>query len=99
MNTNAHLTDRENEVAEWIAAGAIKKEISELLGIAVRTVENTARNIYEKTEARSIGQLATWYYHNKYNIPLKKLPTYEELKQYSLKRKKRKNENSACTIR
>ena len=87
------LTKREIEIAEWISAGMIKKEISQLLGITVRTVENITRNIYVKTEVKSIGQLASWFYHKKYNIPLKKLPTLDEIHQLRHRKKTIWNKN------
>ncbi|HQX21651.1 MAG TPA: LuxR C-terminal-related transcriptional regulator [Gammaproteobacteria bacterium] len=51
MNLNAELTKRETEVAEFIAWGAAEKQIAYKLRIAVNTVKNTKRNIYEKTAA------------------------------------------------
>lgn len=71
MNINVNLSTREMEVAELLAWGACKKEVSKELEISVRTVENHARSIYEKTRVRSIGQLSAWWFCKTYNIPVK----------------------------
>lgn len=76
-------------MAEWISAGAIKKEVSQIIGISVMTVENTARRVYAKLGIRNVGQLATWYYHHRYNIPLKKIPSPEEIRRIERLRKRR----------
>lgn len=62
MKTNAELTPRETEVAELIAWGAAKKEIADRLFISVRTVENTARNIYEKVGIQKATELCVWWF-------------------------------------
>ena len=48
LNLRAELTRRETEIAELLAWGAAKKEVADQLQISPRTVENTARHIYEK---------------------------------------------------
>ena len=48
MRLNAELSPREGEIAELLAWGASKKEVADRLFISARTVENTARNIYQK---------------------------------------------------
>lgn len=48
MRLNAELSPREGEIAELLAWGASKKEVADKLFISARTVENTARNIYQK---------------------------------------------------
>jgi len=52
------LTAREGEVARLVCAGSSNAEIARTLGIAVRTVENHLRAIYEKVGVRSRTQLA-----------------------------------------
>lgn len=77
MNTEAILTKRETEIAELLAWGAAKKEVADRLGLSTRTIENTARNIYQKLEIQKATELSVWYFCTKYSIsfdlsPLKK---------------------------
>lgn len=59
---NVELTSRESEIAELFAWGASKKEIAEHLFISERTVENHARNIYEKTGCGKVNELSAWWF-------------------------------------
>lgn len=74
MNLSATLTRRESEISEWIASGYCKKEIADHLFISVRTVENTARNIYKKTEVTKAVELCIWWFCKHHNIPLSMSP-------------------------
>ena len=62
MNRVAELTKRESEIAELFAWGASKKEIANRLFISERTVENHARNIYEKTGCTKVNELSAWWF-------------------------------------
>lgn len=62
MRKEAELTPRETEVAELLAWGAAKKEVADQLFISVRTVENTARNIYEKINIQKATELCVWWF-------------------------------------
>lgn len=62
MRKEAELTPRETEVAELLAWGAAKKEVADQLYISVRTVENTARNIYEKIGIQKATELCVWWF-------------------------------------
>lgn len=62
MNADARLTPRETEVAELLAWGAAKKEVADRLFISTRTVENTARNIYEKVGIQKATELCVWWF-------------------------------------
>lgn len=78
MNTEAILTKRETEIAELLAWGAAKKEVADHLCISTRTVENTARNIYEKIGIQKATELSVWYFCTKHGVnidlsPLKRL--------------------------
>ena len=68
MKVNASLTRRESQIAELIAWGAAKKEIALQLFISERTVENTARHIYEKTEVTKAAELSAWWFCKTFNI-------------------------------
>ncbi|MDR1459699.1 MAG: helix-turn-helix transcriptional regulator [Bacteroidales bacterium] len=62
MRGNTPLTRREAEVAELLAWGAAKKEVSDRLFISTRTVENTARNIYAKIGIQKATELCVWWF-------------------------------------
>lgn len=68
MNADATLTKRESEIAEWLAWGATKKDIANSLFISVRTVENTARSIYEKTGVTKSNELSAWWFCTHFKI-------------------------------
>ena len=70
MNLNAELTKREREIAELLAWGAAKKEVAGMLYISVRTVENTARSIYEKTGVSKATELSVWWFCTKCGVPV-----------------------------
>lgn len=54
----ATLTDREQEVAQYIGRGANNREIAEALNITERTVKSHLTTIFEKLELRDRVQLA-----------------------------------------
>lgn len=62
------LTKREAEVAELFAWGATKKDVANHLFISERTVENHARNIYEKTGVSKINELSAWWFCTNFGI-------------------------------
>lgn len=64
----ATLTRREAEVAELFAWGASKKEVADRLFISERTVENHARNIYEKTGCGKVNELSAWWFCTTFHI-------------------------------
>src|SRR5688572_7954330 len=68
MKLDAQLSPREAEIAELLAWGASKKEIAGKLYRSPRTIQNTARNIYEKAEVNSVAQLSAWYFCKRFNI-------------------------------
>lgn len=57
------LSPREREVLDLLAQGDLYKEISDALGISVRTVSTHIRRIYEKLHVRSRGQAVAKYMH------------------------------------
>ena len=53
MNIQAELTEREEEIAEVMGLGAIsQKEAANILGISIKTVDNTLQKIKEKRTNR-----------------------------------------------
>ncbi len=62
------LTPREQEIARLFAWGAAKKQVAHRLHISERTVENHARNIYEKTEVHSVNELSAWWFCTNFKI-------------------------------
>ena len=64
----ATLTRREAEIAELFAWGASKKEVADRLFISERTVENHARNIYEKTGCGKVNELSAWWFCTTFHI-------------------------------
>lgn len=65
---HANLTKRESEIAELFAWGASKKDIANRLFISERTVENHARNIYDKTGCSKVNELSAWWFCTKFHI-------------------------------
>lgn len=74
MNLTATLTKRESQIAELIAWGLTKKEVATKLFISPRTVENTARSIYEKTGVTKANELSAWYFCSRFKISLDMSP-------------------------
>lgn len=77
MDLTAQLTKRELEIAEYLAWGAAKKEIPDLLPtkpgrqpISVRTVEVITKSIYEKLRIQKVNELSVWYFCTHYNISM-----------------------------
>lgn len=53
----AHLTQREREVLDLIIAGKLNKQIADVLGISIKTVEVHRARVMEKMEAQSLAEL------------------------------------------
>lgn len=70
MKLNAKLTKRETEIAELLAWGAAKKEVADKLFISQRTVDATARNIYEKVGIQKATELCVWWFCTKCGVPV-----------------------------
>ena len=68
MNPGAVLTKRESQIAELIAWGATKKDVANKLFISERTVENTARSIYEKAGVTKSNELSAWWFCTRFHI-------------------------------
>lgn len=70
MRLKAELSPRESEIAELLAWGASKKEVADRLFISSRTVENTARNIYQKLGIQKATELCVWWFCTKCGVPV-----------------------------
>ena len=68
MNASAVLTKRETQIAELFAWGAAKKDVSRMLFISERTVDNHATNIYEKIGCSKVNELSAWWFCTRYDI-------------------------------
>lgn len=68
MKAEGVLTKREAQIAELLAWGAAKKEVADHLNLSPRTIENTARNIYQKLEIQKATELSVWYFCTHFNI-------------------------------
>lgn len=86
MNLTAQLTKRESEVAEYLAWGASKKEVPDLLPvkpgrnpISVRTVEVITKSIYEKLRIQKVNELSVWYFCTHFNISIDLSPIKKQL--------------------
>lgn len=74
LNLRARLTTREQQIAELLAWGAAKKEVADRLGISPRTVENTARHIYEKIGIQKATELCVYWFCAKCGVSPSKDP-------------------------
>ena len=74
LNLKAELTRRETEIAELLAWGAARKEVADKLNISLRTVENTARNIYEKIGIQKATELCVYWFIAKLGVDPKRDP-------------------------
>lgn len=68
MNQAVKLTKRESEITELFAWGATKKDVANHLFVSERTVENHARNIYEKVGCRKVNELSAWWFCTTFHI-------------------------------
>lgn len=74
LNLRAELTRREQQIAELLAWGAAKKEVADRLKISPRTVENTARHIYEKIGIQKATELCVYWFCAKCGVSPSKDP-------------------------
>lgn len=74
MNAEAKLTKREAQVGKLLAWGACKKTVADRLFISVHTVENHVRNIFVKTECRSVNEFSAWYFCTHFGISMELSP-------------------------
>lgn len=71
MNIQARLTQREEEIAEVVGLGAIsQKEAANILGISIKTIDNTLQAIKAKAGISKAAELTKFCFCRKFNIPL-----------------------------
>ena len=68
MNTEATLTSRQMQMTELIAWGATKKDVANKLHVSIRTVENTIREVFYRTEVTKTNELSAWYFCTRFHI-------------------------------
>jgi DNA-binding NarL/FixJ family response regulator len=56
-----HLSYRQRQVIELLAAGLKNREIAQELGIGTDVIKNYVRNIFVATGTRNRVELALWY--------------------------------------
>jgi len=65
MPRNTHgVSERELEVCRLIARGKMNKEIADVLGISLRTVQNHVAHIFDKLGVHSRAGVAVWLVEN-----------------------------------
>lgn len=74
MNAQANLTQREKQVGELLAWGACKKTVASRLSVSIHTVENHVRNIFDKTECRSVNEFSAWWFCTNFGISMELSP-------------------------
>jgi len=84
MNTQITLTKRESEIAELFAWGAAKKEVADKLFISEHTVENHARNIYEKIGCNKVNELSAWWFCTHFNISFDLSPLKQRIIAFAM---------------
>ena len=57
------LTEREREILELIGGGSTPREIAEVLGLSIKTVESHRENIKEKLGIKTAAKLAPYAFH------------------------------------
>lgn len=80
MRRYAELTDREAQVARFVAKGATNQEISKVLGIKDRTVKAHITNCFKKLNVRNRVELALLLH----NIPVSSEGDGDSSKQHAL---------------
>jgi len=54
------LTDREREVLQLLSEGSSTKEMADVLGVSIKTIETHRRNIMEKLDLHSVAELTKY---------------------------------------
>ncbi len=78
------LPDAEREVADLYAYGLTKKEIANVRGRSVRTVENQIRKLFQKTEVRKDTEFTRWYFCTRFKITFDLSPVMKSAVSFCL---------------
>jgi len=70
MNISVKLAPKQERLAELIAWGATYKDAARILKKSIRTIENTMRIVYEKTEVTKSNELSAWFFCTHFNISM-----------------------------
>lgn len=84
MNILTKLTAREAQIAELFAWGASKRDVASRLFISERTVENHARNIYDKIGCNKVNELSAWWFCTKFNISFDLSPLKRRIAAFAM---------------
>jgi len=68
-STGSPLTAREREIVQLLAEGKSNKEVADVLGISVKTVETHRTNIMRKLRFHSISELVRYAIRNQIVSP------------------------------
>jgi len=79
MNDTIKLAPRQSEVTRYIAWGATKKDVANILNMPIRTVENTLRRVFAKTGVTKVNELAAWFFCHEYNISMDLSPIKRQI--------------------
>lgn len=71
---NLHCTPRESKIAELLSYGMSQKEIAELLGCSVNTIDAHIKNIKAKTGLQKNTEIECAYLFKKYRLPVIDIP-------------------------
>jgi DNA-binding NarL/FixJ family response regulator len=70
-NSNVTITPREQEILNYLAQGKTSKEIADILGISIRTVQNHRSNIMQKLGIKTAAGLVRFavLHTSKFKLP------------------------------
>lgn len=73
------LSEREIEVAFYLAWGFTDKEVARQLSISFETARTHHSNIYQKTKCRNNADLTRWYFEAQMQISFGKKPSLKHI--------------------
>ncbi|MDH5524546.1 MAG: helix-turn-helix transcriptional regulator [Desulfobulbaceae bacterium] len=67
---NLHVTPRETQIMELLSFGNSQKEIADILGCSINTVDTHIKNIKEKTGLQKANEIGCAYLFKRYHLPI-----------------------------